>query len=147
MCSSWSALSDGILYAFLPETTFSDSGRKRWTIVHGFDQISFRIHNSSLKGDMDLLLTWAWGALSNGIVLFASVEVFRFWPTTMDYRPNFFPCSQLCTHIIFLYRFVNNCTTFKVTSSIKRASVRAAASPSKNTMVSLREQCLLLFSS
>ena len=33
---------------------FADSGRKTWTMVHGFDQISLRAHNYSLEGAMEL---------------------------------------------------------------------------------------------
>ena len=38
----------------LPESTFSDSGRDAWTIVHGFDQLFLHTHNSSMDGAMEL---------------------------------------------------------------------------------------------
>ena len=41
-------------YPVLPKSKFSDSGRKPWTIVHGFDQIAFDAHNSSLERAMTL---------------------------------------------------------------------------------------------
>ena len=46
-CSSFRALSDDILSQ---KTNFSDSGLKHWTVVRRFDQISFRLNNSSLEG-------------------------------------------------------------------------------------------------
>ena len=36
----------------LPISEFSDSGRKPWTIIRRFDQLSFRTHNFSLEGAM-----------------------------------------------------------------------------------------------
>ena len=42
-------------YDFLPKSTFSFSGRKPWTIGRRFDLVSFRTHNSSLEGDMELI--------------------------------------------------------------------------------------------
>ena len=65
--------------------------RKPWTIVHGFNQISFRTHNSSLEGATELKFTLkrsSFHALSDGI-LFAEVKFFRFWLKTMDYSPWF----------------------------------------------------------
>ena len=41
-------------YPFSPDSKLSDSGRKPWTIVRRFDQISFRTHSSSLEGATEL---------------------------------------------------------------------------------------------
>ena len=45
-------------YPFWLESNFYDSTQNAWTIVDGFDQISFHIHNySSMKGTVELKFT------------------------------------------------------------------------------------------
>ena len=76
-------------YHFQPKSTFSDFCRKPWTIVHGFDQISFRTHNSSLEGAMKIKLCHS-APLEipfTMISLFAKIQTFRYWQKTMDYSP------------------------------------------------------------
>ena len=52
---------------------------------------------SSLEGAMKLKFAAFcsfWDALSDGILFFAKVKIFRFWPKTMDYNKAFWPKSR-----------------------------------------------------
>ena len=51
ICSSFHALSNDMLCLAKKKSVF---GRKPWTIVRRFDQISFRLHNSLLEGATEL---------------------------------------------------------------------------------------------
>ena len=57
-------------------------------IVHGFDRISFRTHNSSLEGAMKLKFAPLEMPFPMTPFL-AEVKFFSFCPKTMDYNPRF----------------------------------------------------------
>ena len=72
------------MVSFWPKSTFSDSGRKPWTIVRCFDQISLRTHNSSLEG-VTKLNSAPLNMLFPTVPLFAKIKIFRFWPKTIPW--------------------------------------------------------------
>ena len=100
-----------------PKSKFSVSGRKPWTIIRRFNQISFHAHNSSLEGATELKFVpfcSSWDALFQWYPFWPKIQIFSFWPKTVDYSKAFYYIVQ-SLYLCLLRRpvhMVTDCTAF-----------------------------------
>ena len=98
-CSSLDAFSDETV---LLKSNFSVSGRKPWTIVRHFNQVSLHNHNSSLEGATELKFAAAPLEMPFPMaLLFAEIDVLCFWPTPWTIVRHYIKC---------LYKFPCYCS-------------------------------------